>query len=87
MKADLATSIIIAIVGVLAAYFGCNLLIGNIEDFSFKTVDSSFSAELTNPDPEMFNYKSLNPTVETYVGNCSARNDQGECIDTPQGNQ
>lgn len=87
MKTDLATSIAIAIVGVLIAYFGCNLLIGDIEDFSFKTIESSFSADLTTPDPEVFNYRALNPTVETYIGNCFIYDEQGECIDISQGNQ
>lgn len=87
MKTDLATSITIAIVGILVAYFGCNLLIGDIEDFSFKTIESSFSADLSEPDPEIFNYRALNPTVETYVGNCSSYNGQGECTDVLQGSQ
>ncbi len=82
MKSDLATSIAIAIVGVLIAYFTCNLLTGEIPGFSFSAIDSSTSsdfADLAEPNPEIFNYKAINPTVEVYVGNGSS--------DTNQGNQ
>lgn len=85
MKADLATSVAIAIFGVLVAYFCCNLFIGDMEDFSFKTIDSSASFELADPDPEIFNYKALNPTVEAYVGNCSEYNVYGQCVDEDSG--
>ncbi len=81
MKADLATSIAIAIAGTLIAYFCCNIFIGETEDFSFKTINSSVSTELAEPDPEIFNYKALNPTVEAYVGNCAKYNVYGQCID------
>ena len=71
MKNDLATSIVVAIVGVLIAYFLSNLLADQllpIEDQKVKTVDSSFSTEVSDPNPEVFNYKAINPTVEVYVG-------------------
>ena len=99
MKTDLASSIGIAIAGILIAYFTCNLFVGTIEDASVKTVDASFSTSISNPDPEIFNYKAINPTVEVYVGesdDCREYNDKGECIDagssaasnnTNQGNQ
>ncbi|MBR3246536.1 hypothetical protein IKF87_01490 [Candidatus Saccharibacteria bacterium] len=76
MKTDLASSIGAAIAGVLIAYFICNLFIGPIEDFTVKTVDSSVGAELVEPDPEVFNYKALNPTVEVYVGDDTAEEPQ-----------
>lgn len=84
MKTDLASSIGIAIVGVLIAYFVCNLFIGPIEDVTVKTVDSSFSTEISEPNPEVFNYRAINPTVEVYVGNddnCTEFDDDGQCID------
>ncbi len=87
VKKDLFNSILLAIVGVLVAYFSCNMFIGEPEEFSFKTVESSVSTDLANPDPEVFNYNALNPTVETYVGNCSNYNEQGECIDADQGSK
>ena len=33
----------------------------------FKTVDNS-SYSLAEPDPEVFNFRAVNPTVEVYVG-------------------
>ena len=76
MKTDLASSIGAAIAGVLIAYFICNLFIGPIDDFTIKTVDSSVDADLVEPNPEVFNYKALNPTVEVYVGDDTAEEPQ-----------
>ena len=81
MKTDLATSIIAAIAGVLIAYFVTNLFMGPIEDVSYKTIDSTVNTNLSDPDPEVFNYRALNPTVEVYVGECEEYNTYGECIE------
>lgn len=82
MKTDLATSIGIAIVGVLIAYFVCNMFIGPLESFSFSTLDpnSNISADVEEPNSEIFNYKALNATVEVIVGDCQEFAD-GECLD------
>ena len=37
--------------------------------------------EKCEANPELFNYKALNPTVEVYVGDCDEVNQYGECID------
>lgn len=68
MKTDLATSIVVAIVGILVAYFVCNLFVGSIDDFTITSVSTKVNANLEEPSPEVFNYKALNPTVEVYVG-------------------
>lgn len=83
MKNDLATAIIAAVTGVVLSYFICNMIVSNFAKSSYpvKTVDSSVSADLAEPNPEVFNYKALNPTVEVYVGNCSEVNMYGECVD------
>ena len=81
MKTDLASSIGVAILGVIVAYFVCNMLIPAIEDYTVKTVGSSVNAEVVEPSPEVFNYKAINPTVEVYVGDCTELNDRGECIE------
>lgn len=83
MKTDLASSIGVAIVGVVLAYFICNLFIGPIEDFNVKTVDASISTDIADPNPEVFNYRAINPTVEVYVGNsdnCESFDEKGNCI-------
>ena len=84
MKNDLATAIVTAIAGVAISYFVCNMLINNSGDkftYSINTIDSSVSSDLASPNPELFNYKALNPTVEVYVGNCTEVNMYGECVD------
>ena len=85
MKTDLLTSIIAAIAGVLIAYFVTNLFIGPIESVTYTTVDSStVNADLADPDPEVFNYRALNPTVEVYVGECDEYNEFGECVEVEE---
>ncbi len=81
VKTDLFTSIVAAIAGVLIAFFVTNMFIGPIEDVSYKKVGSSVNANITDPDPEVFNYKALNPTVEVYVGECIEYNQYGECVE------
>ncbi|MBR2741146.1 hypothetical protein IKE83_02500 [Candidatus Saccharibacteria bacterium] len=81
MKTDLATAIGVAIVGALIAFFITNLFMGGIEDYPVKTVSSEVSTDLEDPDPEVFNYKALNPTVEVYVGECKQFDSYGQCID------
>lgn len=76
MKTDLISSIGVAIAGVLIAYFVCNLFIGPIEDFTINSVTTKVDSTLSDPSPEVFNYKALNPTVEVYVGD-DTDNDQG----------
>ena len=81
MKTDLATSIIAAILGVVAAYFICNMILPSIPDFEFPTLNSDVTYTLDEPNPEIFNYRAINPTVEVYVGQCAEYNEYGECIE------
>ena len=81
MKTDLVTSIIAAIAGSIIAYFVTNIFTPELKDVTIKTLDESVSASLTDPNPEIFNFRAVNPTVEVYVGQCLEYNEQGECID------
>ena len=82
MKTDLATSISAAIIGVLIAYFLSNwMFVHPIEEVTIKVIGSEVNTELVNPDPEIFNYKALNPTVEVFVGDCAEYNEFGECVE------
>ena len=81
MKTELATAIGAAIAGVLIAYFVTGLFIGPIAEVSFPSIGESVNMNLSEPDPEVFNYKALNPTVEVYVGDCAEYNEAGECIE------
>lgn len=76
MKSDLFTSIVVFIVGIIIAFITCNMLLPSIEDFVIKTVNIDSSASLSEPNPEIFNYRAINPTVEVYVGNGSEQNSQ-----------
>lgn len=81
MKTELITAVVAAIAGVLIAFFVTNIFIGEIEDVTIKTVNSTVSTDLIEPDPEVFNNKALNPTVEVYVGDCDKYDSNNECID------
>lgn len=84
MKTDLFFSVGLAIFGTVIAYFVCDLLINElfkVENYTVKTIDSSISTDLVDPDPEVYNYKALDPTVEVYVGNCTEQNSYGECVE------
>ena len=81
MKTDLASAIGAAIVGFLIAYFVTNFFTGEIEPFNYKTVETTVNADLGEPNQEVFNYRSLNPTVEVYVGSCAEYNANGECVE------
>lgn len=71
MKFDLTSSIIIGIIGVVIAFFVTNIFLPEIESFSFKTLSSNPSTTLVDPNPDVFNYRAINPTVEVYVGQSS----------------
>lgn len=81
MKTDLATAVVTSIVGFFIAFFATGLLTGEIQPFSYKTVDASISADLVDPDPEVFNYRALNPTVEVFIGSCVEYDNNGECVE------
>ena len=65
MKTDLATSIGLAIVGVIISYLICNILVGTwaTDSYNIKTIESTVSADVASPDPEIFNYQRLLITV------------------------
>lgn len=67
MKTDLITSILAAVVGTVAAFFICNLIVPKIEDFTYKTLDSNLQYTLKDPNVEVFNYRAVNPTVEIVI--------------------
>lgn len=81
MKKELTTAIIAAVFGVIVAYFITNIALPEISNVSFKTLSGNQTYTLAQPDPEVFNYRAVNPTVEVYVGQCREYNEAGECID------
>lgn len=81
MKNDLLTTIVIAIVGLVGGFFVTSMLMGEIKSVSVKNIAEGVNADLADPDPEVFNYRALNPTVQVYVGDCDKRDEFGECIE------
>ena len=83
MKQDLVTSIFAAVVGALVAYFVCGMFLPNFDEMSvtISKLANEESFSLTEPDSEIFNYRSVNPTVEVYVGDCKNMGDNGICND------
>lgn len=81
MEKKLLTLIVVAVFGSVIAFVACNFLLGPIESVTFRTVDSTVNTNLTDPDPEVFNYRALNPTVEVYVGECTEYDSYGNCIE------
>lgn len=81
MKTDLATSVIAAIICIVAAYFVCNLFLPEISEVSFKILQSgNNNYELVEPNEEVFNYRAIDPAVEVYVGQCEEYDENGNCM-------
>lgn len=66
---DIAAVILIASLSMLAAYFIADALIGRPDSGSVKvrTIDP-ITADVTRPDPSVFNKDAINPTVEVIIG-------------------
>ena len=70
-RSDIFTVTFIASVGVLLTFIACSFLLGDPDTryLKHKTI-GKITADLTIPDPEVFNVDAINPTVEVYVGSC-----------------
>lgn len=82
-KFDLVSAILALAVCTGIAFFVCDLLIGKftpIEPVTFKTVDA-VSGKVESPSSDIFNYTSINPTVEVCVG-CVNNTDIEDNIDS-----
>lgn len=80
MKTDLATSIVVFIVGTVMAYFAVNLLMPESDSVSIDTVNGDTNYSLVTPNEDIFNYRAINPTIEVYVGQCESYDANGNCI-------
>lgn len=81
MKQDLTTSVFAAVVGALVAFFVCNMFLPELTDVTFSTLGENETFTLAEPDSEVFNYRSVNPTVEVII-NCTDVDENGVCKDT-----
>ena len=70
-RSDIFTVTFVASVGVLLTFIACSFLLGDPDTryLKHKTI-GKITADLTSPDPEVFNVNAINPTVEVYVGSC-----------------
>lgn len=70
-RSDIFTVTFVASVGVLLTFIACSFLLGDPDTryLKHKTI-GKITADLTSPDPEVFNLDAINPTVEVYVGSC-----------------
>ncbi len=82
MHTGLSSSVGLSVLGAVLAFVICNMLFGEIEDVSFKTISGKVNTTLSEPDVEVFNYKALNPTVEVYIGDCDQQDAYGNCLDS-----
>lgn len=85
MKNDLFTAILVAIIGVVVSYLICNTFYGEIPPYTFSTINEVVSADYTEPDSAIFNFRAINPTVEVYVGDCDGSDDYEKCINESNG--
>lgn len=77
-RSDVISIVLVAAVGLIASYFGLNLMLGDPNEFSvtYKYIDE-ISADLAAVDEDIFNPSAINPTVEVYVGQCVDENGDG----------
>lgn len=77
-RSDIFTVTFVASVGVLLTFIACSFLLGDPDTryLKHKTI-GKITADLTSPDPEVFNVDAINPTVEVYVGSCEDVNRNG----------
>ena len=70
-RSDIFTVTFVASVGVLLTFIACSFLLGDPDTryLKHKTI-GKITADLTSPDPGVFNVDAINPTVEVYVGSC-----------------
>ena len=80
MQKDVLLAGVTAIIGVAVAYFVFSGLMGEPKPYTVKTVDSVVNTSVSDPDPEIFNYRALNPTVDVYI-DCASYDADGSCLE------
>lgn len=77
-KSDIISVVMVAVIGVMVAIFLTNLLLGDpdMKTASFRSMPEIKSG-IVEPDPEVFNDKAINPTVEVRVGDCADYDQNG----------
>lgn len=75
-KSEIAMLILIASVSIMVAFTIANAMPFLKIDQSEATVPTiePISAEISDPDPQVFNKEAINPTVKTVIGGGSSNN-------------
>lgn len=79
-KSDIAMIILIASISMIAAYFVVQSLPvfqNTNEPQKVKTFEQ-VSADVDEPDPEVFNSEAINPTVEVFIGGNDSAQQAGQ---------
>ena len=68
-KTDIAMIVLIASVSILVSFFATRAIFGGAanESVKVKTIEK-INADITQPDPAIFNKDAINPSVEVQVG-------------------
>ena len=65
---NLVSSVLALVLGAVLSFIITNLFLGAPEDVTFKTIESVVTKSTGDPDPEVFNSRAIDPTVEIYIG-------------------
>jgi len=79
-KTDIAMIILIASASVMIAYFVASSLpiFGDVNKPVKVKVAAPLSTSVQEPDPDLFNDKAINPTVEVIIGGVAQPNTSSE---------
>lgn len=71
-KTDVAMIVLIATISVVGAFFATSALLGEMatETATVKSIEA-IDADITPPNPQIFNEDAINPAVEVQVGSSS----------------
>lgn len=67
-KFNLVSSVLALVIGAVLSYVVVNLFLGDPADVTFKTIETVITKTTSEPDAEIFNARSIDPTVEVYIG-------------------
>lgn len=75
-KSDIAMIILVASVSIIASFFIVKSLpfFGTPEEGVEVPTITAITSDVTDPDPEVFNSKAINPTVQSVIGGGSVDN-------------
>ncbi len=67
-KFNITSSVLALVLGAVLAFVVTNVFLGEPEDVVFTTIDRTITKDVSEPDADVFNARSVDPTVEVYIG-------------------